>query len=134
MLEVYSKNVAVSSGIAIPMNNVALYKGTSAQLQGTSTIQINKCGIYEVTVSASGIATSNGTVEIQLYKDGVAVPNAVSAQTAADTTGIHALSFSTLVQVNHNNCACQCGSPTNLTVVNTGTGATYDIDVTVVRV
>ena len=36
MLEVYSKNVIVGVDSSIPLNNVALLKGTSSQLSGDS--------------------------------------------------------------------------------------------------
>ncbi len=136
MLEVYSKNIEVAANAPIALNNVALIKGTSTELQGVSSILLNKCGIYEVTVSANATATPTGNVSIQLYKNNVAVPEAISAATVGDAGAIVALSFSTLVQVPTNNAInCPCSIPTTIEIINTGVLATFnDITVTVVRV
>ena len=136
MLEVYSNNVVVAADAAIPLNNVSLDKGESSKLQGVSTIQLNKCGIYEITMSATVTAGSAAAISIQLEKDGVLQPQAIVETTAADATSMYALGFTTLVQVNHNNMPnCPCSSPTNIEFINTGINATYNhINVTVVRV
>lgn len=136
MLEVYSNNVIVVADEPIPLNNVALYKGTSAQLLGASTIQFNKCGVYEVTVSFSATATTAGDISVQLRKNGILQPQAISTITAADATSIHSSSFTTLVQVSENNSpCCACSTPTRVEIVNVGVGATLNnIDVTVVRI
>lgn len=136
MLEVYSNNVIVVTDEPIPLNNVALYKGTSAQLLGASTIQFNKCGIYEVTVSFSATATTAGDIEITLRKNSVLSPNAKTTITAADTTSTYSSSFTTLVPIAEgNNPCCPCSIPSKIEIVNTGVGATIDnINVTVVRV
>lgn len=71
-------------------------------------------------------------VSVQLYKNGVAQPQAVSSATGAvgDTV---ALSFDTLVQVAENNtCRC-CDSPTLVQVLNVGGDATFDINVVVTK-
>lgn len=136
MLEVYSKNISVLADAPIALNNVALLKGCSTQLQGVSTIQLNKSGIYEITVSAVATATAAGQISIQLEKDGVLQPQAFSAVTAADTTSLQSLGFTTLVQVTHNNnCNCVCTIPTNIDIINTGVAATFNsVTVTVIRV
>ena len=136
MLEVYSKNIDVLANAPITLNNVALLKGNSTQLQGVSTIQLNKVGIYEVTVSAVATASTAGEISIQLEKNGVLQPQAVSAVTAADTTSSYSLGFTTLVQViQNNNYNCICTIPTNIDIINTGVAATFNsITVTVVRV
>ena len=107
MLEVYSTNIDVAADTAIPFQNVSLKKGETAELSGTSTIKLNKCGVYMIAVDASAEASTT----IQLYKNGVAQPQAQS-------TGITP-SFVTLVQVSENNCGCPCSSPVTLQVVNT---------------
>ena len=108
MLEAYSTNVTVAVDTPIPFNNVTIQKGCTARLSSPSIIQLNKCGVYMVSVDASSAATST----IQLYKNGVAQPQAQS------TGGTPA--FTTLVQVTENNtCAC-CSSPTILQVLNVG--------------
>lgn len=112
MLEAYSLNVEVAADTAIPFQNVSLKKGCTAELSGTNTIALNKCGVYMVSVDASAEASTT----IQLYKDGVAIPQAQS-------TGLTP-SFVTLVQVPENNSCCPCASGVSLKVVNT-TAATF---------
>ncbi len=139
MLEVYSKNITVPSGADIPLNNVALIKGNTVVNSGTSTISFNRSGIYEVivsaTVSSCGVSSkSQADIAIQLYKDGVAVPQAV---TGTQETGLEsALSFATLVQVQENNCRCSCcESPTNITIKNINEEATFEtVDVVVTKI
>lgn len=136
MIEVYSKNVSAATDAPIALNNVALLKGESTVLRGVSTIQLNRCGVYEVSVSASAVATEEGEISIQLEKDDVLQPQAVSSATAADTTSTYALGFTTLVQVTHsNNQNCICATPTNIDIVNTGVPVTFtSINLTAVRV
>lgn len=136
MLEVYSKNVNTAANGLIPLTTVALLKGTSTQLLGTSTIQFNKCGIYEVTVSGSVIGSAAGEVIVQLEKNGVAQPQAVSLITTADATSQIPFSFTTLIQVpDNNNINCPCSTTTTIDLRNAGIEATYStIDVTAVRI
>lgn len=105
MLQAYSTDIAVAANTAIPFNNLTLEKGCTARLSSPATIQLNKCGVYMVSVDSSAGAATN----VQLYKDGVAQPQAQS-------TGLNP-SFVTLVQVDHNNSRCCCDSPTNLQVI-----------------
>jgi hypothetical protein len=136
MLEVYSKNVNVAANGIIPLTTVALLKGTSTQLLGTSTIQFNKCGVYEVSVSGSVIGSAAGEIIVQLEKNGVAQPQAVSLITAADATSQIPFSFTTLVQVpDSNNINCPCSTTTTIDLRNAGIEAIYStIDVTAVRI
>ena len=113
MLEAYSTNVEVGADAPIPFQNVTLKKGCTAELSGAGTIQLNKCGIYMVSVDS----TAGASTTIQLYKDGIAQPQAQSTGTT--------LGFSTLVQVQNNNCGCACSSPTTLQFINE-TAATFD--------
>ena len=66
MIETYSRNITVAANTPIPLNNVALLKGATAEKQGTATLQFNKCCIYEVCVSASANAETAGDITIQL--------------------------------------------------------------------
>lgn len=136
MLEVYSKNIAVAADAPIALNNVALIKGASTELQGVSSILLNKCGIYQVSVNADATATPTGNVSIQLYKNNVAVPEAISTGTIGDASAVVPLAFTTLIQVPTNsNINCPCNIPTTIEIMNTGVAATFNsITVTVVRV
>lgn len=136
MLEVYSKNVNVAENANIPLTTVALLKGTSTQLLGASTVQLNKCGVYEVTVSGSVIGSAAGEIIVQLEKNRIAQPQAVSLITAADATSQMPFSFTTLVQVPDNNYInCPCATTTTISLRNAGIEATYStIDVVAIRV
>ena len=126
MLEVYSTELEVAANTIVPFQNVSLKKGCTAELSGTGTIKLNKCGVYMVAVDASGIPTSAGVMSIQLSKDGSLQPQAQSSVTGT-TTDVDNVSFTTLVQVKENNTCNCCTSPTVLRIVNTGVPATYNI-------
>ena len=113
MLEAYSLNATVAADTAIPFENVTLEKGCTATLAGDSTINLNSCGVYMVSFDGSSATTPT----VQLYKDGVAQPQAQS------TGGSPA--FVTLVQVGKNNSCCPCSSPVSLKLVNVGAEATF---------
>lgn len=113
MLQAYSLNEAVAAGNAIPFRNQTIKKGCTAELAGVGVIQLNRCGVYMIECDASSTAAAT----MQLYKDGVALPQAQSTGTSP--------SFTTLVQVAENNSVCcPCSSPTLLRVVSV-TASTY---------
>ena len=113
MLEVYSLDLDVAADAPVVFNNESICKGCTATLSGTSTINLNKCGVYMVSCDASAEATAT----IQLFKNGVAQPQ---AQSTGGTP-----SFITLVQVPENNTCCACASPVSLQIINTGAAATF---------
>lgn len=125
MLEAYSTNIEVAADAAIPFNSTVLLKGCTATHPSADTFNINKCGVYMVSVDSS-VATSTS---IQLFKDGVAQPQ-------AQCTGGTSPSFITLVQVDRNNSCCACASPVVLQVRNTGTtDATFtDVNIVITKV
>lgn len=120
MLQAYSLNVTVPANTSVPFNNVTLEKGCTATLQSVNTIQLNKCGVYCVNVDASAATAST----IQLFKDGVALPQAQSTGTAPN--------FTCLVQVDKNNSCCPCSSPVTLQVMNPTTDSETFTNVNVV--
>ena len=123
MLEAYSTNVTVTANGAIPFNNVTVEKGCTAKLSAPATIELNKCGVYMVSVDASATAANT----IQLYKDGVAQPQAQSTGSS--------MGFVTLVQVDKNNCNCNCcSSPVTLRVIATTAGTLTNANVVVTKV
>ena len=126
MLEAYTNNITVATDATIPFANVSLQKGCTAKIESSGTIELNKSGIYMVSVDAAGTPTEDGDISIQLYKDGIPQPQAQSIATGT-TTAASNLSFTTLVQVKENNtCSC-CTSPTLVRVVNTGVPIAYSI-------
>lgn len=123
MLEVYSTDVLVAADAPIPFNNVTVSKGCTAVESAPATIQLNKCGVYMVSVDAS--AETAATIE--LSKNGLLQPQAQSTGTT--------LGFITLVQVPTNNSNCCCSSPTVIQLMNTGAEATFtNVNVVVTKV
>lgn len=108
MIESYSINIGVGANTAIPFNNTTIKKGCTVEKTGTSSFELNKCGVYCVAFDGSSTAAST----VQLYKNGVAQPQ---AQSVGQSVG-----FYTLVQVPHDNNNCCCTSPTIVQVMNTG--------------
>ena len=120
MLQVYSINQAVSANGVVPFNNVVIDKGCAENLSGVGTIELNKSGVYEVTVD--GVASTATT--LQLFKNGVALPQAQSTGTT--------LAFTTFVQVVNNNSNCNiCSSPVTLQVKNTTETTLTNVNITV---
>lgn len=109
MLEAYSTDVEVAVDAAVPFNNVTLEKGWTALLVSPGTINLNKCGVYMVSFDGSVAASTM----VQLFKDGIAQPQAQSTSATSPT-------FTTLVQVERNNSNCACTSPVTLQVRNVG--------------
>ena len=107
MIQAYSENVAVTALSPVPFNNIAVKKGCAEDMSGAGAINLNKRGVYMVKVDA----TAGASTTLQLYKDGVAMPQAQSTGTT--------LSFSTLVQVDKDNSNCCCSSPTPIQVMST---------------
>ena len=123
MLEVFSTSVDVAVGAPIPFNNVSVRKGCTAVESAPATIQLNKCGVYMVSVDASAEASTT----IELSKDGLLQPQAQSTGTS--------LSFETLVQVPSSNSYCCCSSPTVIQLYNTGAATTFtNVNVVVTKV
>lgn len=125
MIEAYSLNITGAAGSAIPFNNISIEKGCTAKFSSPATIQLNKCGVYSVSVDAVVTPTVAGPASIQLSKNGILQPQAQSSVTAANNTDLNPLHFDTLVQVTDNNtCSC-CSAPTLLQVIN-GTATTFN--------
>lgn len=122
MLEAYSTNVTVAANSFVPFNSTSLVKGCTATKSSVDTFNLNKCGVYMVSCDVSAAAATT----IQLFKDGVAQPQAQS-------TGLSP-SFVTLVQVDHNNSCCACDSPTIIQVLNTVAGTLTDANIVITKV
>ena len=122
MLEAYSTNVTIGANANIPFNSTSLIKGCTVTKPSADTVNLNKCGVYMVECDCSASASTT----IQLYKDGVAQPQAQSTGTSP--------SFTTLVQVSEDNTCCPCTSPTTLQVRNTVAGTLLDANITITKV
>lgn len=122
MLQAYSTDIAIAANAAVPFNNLILEKGCTAKLSSPSIIQLNKCGVYMVSVDSSAEAATN----LQLYKDGIAQPQAQS-------TGLNP-SFVTLVQVDHNNSRCCCDISTNLQVISDAAATLTNVNIVITKI
>ena len=134
MLEVYSTQQTVDTGMAIPLNNISVSKGNTAVLLAPATVALNKSGVYSIIVDASGEAQTDGEIVIQMSKNGVLQAQAQSTVTGA-TGDIDTLGFATLVQVSDNN-SCRCSdSPTTIQFMNTGVETIYNnVNVVITKV
>ena len=121
MLEAYSLNIDVAADTAIPFNSTSLIKGCTTTKPSADTIDLNKCGVYMVSVDCS----ADTATTIQLYKNGVAQPQ-------AQGTGLNPC-FTTLVQVSEDNTCCPCTAPTTLQVMNTDVTTFTDANVVVTK-
>ena len=124
MIQAYSNNINVSANTAIPLNNVKIRKGCNESLAAPATIQLNKRGVYVVSVDAYGSAAAPGEISVQLVKNGIPQPSAISQASVASANSIVAFGFEDLVQVPQDNNACCCTSPTELSVVSGDTNIT----------
>ena len=134
MLQIYSTNLDVAANAAYPLNTVSLDKGMAIVPSGAASVQLNRCRLYKVTCDAFVNPAAAGEVSIQLYKNGIPQPEAISTITGVVDT-IDTLGFTTLVQVSENNTRCCCTAPTILQFVNGDTAVTgAHINITVVKV
>lgn len=97
--------------------------GCTATRDG-QTFQLSKPGYYYVTFNAVAAATSAvGELTVQLYDNGVPVQGALASKTVTTAAENDTYSFSTIIRVLPSCCAVS--NTGNLTIVNTGVGATY---------
>lgn len=134
MVEVYSKGITVASGGNIPFEIAKIEKGSYVTINN-ATININHCGAYRVTINGTATPSEAGTFGVELSKDSVLLENTLTQATASATSILLPFSFTTIVQVQKNNGACACLSPSVLTVVNTGVTSVFNnINVTVDKI
>ena len=123
MLQAYSLNVEVAADGIIPFNNVAIDKGCAESLSGVGTVELNKCGVYRITVDG----TASAATTVQISKNGTPLPY-------AQATGTH-IAFDTFIQVDKNNCKCNaCSSPVTIQVLNSAAITFINVNITVNKV
>ena len=86
-----------------------------------TTVTVAQAGVFEVGVNLTLLATSTDVVEVQLYRNGVAVPGAHAYTTPAAEGDYVPLSFSTVLTVPKCNQAVlsvECGAATSVSVAN----------------
>lgn len=118
MLQAYSTSLSVAANAAFPFNNLVVDKGCAEKLTAPASIELNKRGVYLVEVDGFATGSAAGTDTIQLYKDGIALPQAQSS-ISVTASSVSNFGFKTLIQVSENNCICNCcSSPTVLQIIN----------------
>ena len=96
---------------------------TVVHTPGSTTFALKRPGFYFVTLNAD-VTTSEtaGNVVLTLQNNGTAIPGAVATSYAAAAVNVSNVAFSAIIQVRPSCCAVS--NTTNLTVANTGVGAT----------
>nr|DAR00490.1 MAG TPA: hypothetical protein [Caudoviricetes sp.] len=124
MLEAYSTNQTILTSGILPFNSTSVAKGCTATLNGVSTIELNKAGVYEVVLNVSGLPSEAGNITINLMKDNVLQSgNNINIPTVVTTQGVSA-NMTALIKVTTNN-SCKCNSsPVSLQFINSGVGLT----------
>lgn len=123
MLQLYSSS---ETGVSTPVDsnivfdNKAIQTGCTAVANTpTNTVTLNKSGLYMVEFNGiiSGIAAAEAEVEaaviptvanfvgVQMFNNGIAVPEALTGATSAAATDVNAVSFQTLVRVRPGCCS-----------------------------
>ena len=95
---------------------------TVTHAEGTPTFSLNRPGLYYVAFNADALPTAAGDLVVQLRSNNELVPGAI-ATTTGTTTSTESLSFSRIIQVKPS--CCSIDNSINLTVINSGVGATY---------
>ena len=80
MLRTYSKSITATANTLIPFNTDKINIGTSIKHPTATNITVNTQGYYMVTIDTSFTGTA-GLVSLQLYADGVAIPDAIITET-----------------------------------------------------
>ena len=121
MIQAYSQDITVSAMQAIPFNFVSAKKGCTATQASPTNFELHKSGVYEVCCGVSAAAAET----IQLYKDGVAVPEARRTGTSP--------SFTTLVRADiEGSCGC-CAVPAVLQVMAEDAATLADASIVITK-
>lgn len=132
MLEVYTEDATVTAGGVIPLDTVKVWKGNTSARAGNS-IALNCRGVYRVTVDGYGTSATAGEIGIQLYRDGVADPSAITVASVT-AAGTAALGFTTQIQVDRDTTPAPGSSPVTLQLINGETDTDWFVNVTVERI
>lgn len=135
MLLIGTRNVATQN--IVTNGNIELgsvYRRYCKRINGTRTFDfigedviLQQNGIYHITVTAVGSGAEAGTLAIQLYENGVAVPGAFANETitTADTE-LRTLTIDYYALVD-TACILGCNSTVakEISLINTGVEATF---------
>ncbi len=132
MIQVYSDGLTVAAGGTYPLNNVVFLKGNTAIPAGAGGVALTKRGIYSVEVDGFGTLAAAGDYSIQLTRNGVPLPQAISTSAVAaagESTG----SFKALVVVEESDCPCNwTSSAVTIGVINASTEEVTDAHINII--
>jgi len=121
----------VTNGI-VQLGNV--YRRYCRKTNGVKTFEfdntdviLQQSGIYHITVTAVASGAEAGTLAIQLYENGIAIPGVFANETiTTPTTELRTLTLDYYVLVD-STCVLGCNSTVAkaISLVNTGVAATY---------
>lgn len=118
MIQVYSDGVEVAAGGTYPLNNISFFKGNTAVQGAAGSIALNKRGVYVVQVDGFATLAGAGDYSIQLTRNGIPLPQAISTTSLA-AAGTASGSFSTAIVVAENDCPCNwTSSAVTIGVIN----------------
>lgn len=132
MLEYFSKNATVQLGAIgaeseVPFTTQKLAKGCNASISGNS-VQINKCGVYNVDCDLCFEASAAADITFVLYVDGVAQPQTEMTVSVSGADVFVTTHLNTYVTKQDNNCRCNpCSAPTNVYLAVSSSVADVDV-------
>lgn len=122
MLYAYSNSAqTVPANGVVAFNNTAIRTGCTVTKNGTTNIELNRPGFYEVTFN--GDFTATVLTSMQLYVNGILYPGAEFSVTPSAAANTNTGSFTALVQVTPQMTCNRANTPTTLTVRNNGTAS-----------
>lgn len=84
-IRVYNNTTQTFTADVTPLNiegTPVVQSGCSLTLN-TASIRVNKSGLYHLSADITHTPTAAGVIVVQMYKDGVALPCAISSETVA---------------------------------------------------
>ena len=131
MIQVYSKDIAITPNSNVQFNTVALKTGSTVTMQDSTQLSINRSGIYRIEFVGYGASsTDNSMIGVQLVVDGKEVPQAEATVATSSAIMPEQIAFVALVPIK----ICPCGSKT-VTVLATGTAGTLSLaNITVTKI
>lgn len=132
MIQAYSDGVTVAANGTYPLNNVVFLKGNTTVVAGAGGIALTKRGIYSVHVDGFATLATAGDYSIQLTRNGVPLPQAISTTTLAAAGSANG-AFNALVVVEESDCPCNWTSAAvTIGVINPSTVEATDAHINII--
>ena len=132
MIQAYSDGVTVAANSTYPLNNIVFQKGNTAFAAGAGGIALTKRGVYNVHVDGFATLAEAGDYSIQLTRNGIPMPQAIS-KTPLAAAGSANGAFDTLVIVEESDCPCNWTSAAvTVGVINPSTVEVTDAHINII--